>query len=338
MVLDDDIKRIIEDPNIDWEQFENAKILVTGATGLIGSLCIKALRALDFPVNIYALVRDRSKAETIFGDSINYIVGDVKEPIECDEEMDYVIHCAAITKSKMMIEAPVDTLEISIAGTMNVLRYAVVSKAKAMVYVSSMEAYGVTDEALNPYTEDKLGFVDLTSARSSYPEGKRASECFCSAFFHQYGLPVRTARLALTMGPGIPVSDNRVSMQFAKSALNGTDIVLHTEGRSVSNFCYTSDCIRGIFTILLRGKNGEIYNVCNDSETRMIRDIAQLVADKIAGGDIRVLYDIPERNTFGYAPDVTLRLSSEKLKGLGWNPEIGMEEAYRRLIMYIKGK
>ena len=338
MVLSEDIKRITEDSNIDWNRLKGTKILVTGATGLIGSLCIRTLLALDIPVEVYALVRSREKAESIFGTRVNYVIGDVRQPIETDIRPDFVIHCASVTKSKVMVEDPVGTLDITIKGTMNMLDLAMASSVKSMVYASSMEAYGVTEESQNPVTEEKLGYVDLTSARSSYSEGKRAAEILCSAYYHQHGLPVKVARLALTMGAGIPVEDNRVSMQFAKSAIRGEDIVLHTMGRSLSNFVYTSDCIRGLFTVLLNGKDGEIYNICNDQETRSIGEIAELVAEKHAGGRIRVVRDIPEGNTFGYAPDTCLRLSSEKLKGLGWEPEISLENAYGRLIRYIKGE
>lgn len=336
MVLQEDIQTVIADRNIPWQTLENARVLVTGATGLIGSLCIRALRALPFPVQIFAQVRDRERAERFLGSGINYIIGDIRTPLETGAAMEYVIHCASVTKSKMMVDTPADTMDIAVGGTMNILRMAQEAGVKGLVYVSSMEVYGITEESQNPVTEEKLGFVDLTAARSSYSEGKRAAECLCNAYYHQYGLPVRIARLALTMGAGIPLTDTRVAMQFAKSAVRGEDIVLHTAGRSRSNFVYTSDCIRGIFTILLNGEAGQTYNVCNDKETRSIAEIAALVADRIAGGKIKVVYDIPTENSFGYAPDAVAQLSSEKLQALGWTPQISLEDAYRRLIRYIQ--
>lgn len=338
MVLQEDIQTIIADQNIPWETLRQAKVLVTGATGLIGSLCIRAMQALPFPVQIHALVRDKERAAAMLGEDVRYIVGDIRASVSDLDELDYVIHCASITKSKQMVDTPADTLEIAIDGTRNILQLAQKCHAKGVVYVSSMEVYGVTAPEQNPVTEEKLGYVDLTAARSSYSEGKRAAECLCGAYYHQYSLPVKVARLALTMGAGIPLSDNRVAMQFAKSAVHEEDIVLHTAGKSNSNFVYTSDCIRGIFTILLSGEAGQAYNVCNEAETRSIGEIAALVADRIAGGRIKVVYDIPEGNAFGYAPDVVLRLSAEKLKALGWTPHISLEDAYRRLIRYIQGK
>ena len=336
MVLTEDLERIVRDDNIDWEKMTGARVLVTGATGFIGSLCVRTLIGTKIPMQVVAMVRDRVKGETLFGDRVTYLVGDVREPLSSEESFDYIIHCASNTNSKMMVEKPVDTLEISATGTLRILEHAKISGVKSMVYVSSMEVYGITEERQNPVGEDVLGYIDILNPRSSYSEGKRISECLCGAFFHQYQVPVKIARLALTMGPGLPLTDNRVSMQFAKSTIKNTDIILHTEGRTVSNFCYVTDCIRGIFTILLNGANGEAYNVCNDRETRTIREIAELVANEIAGGAIDVKYDIPADNAFGYAPDVVLRLNSEKLRGLGWNAEIGLEEAYRRLIRYIK--
>lgn len=336
MILQDDIQQIIEDKNIAWNKLVNAKILVTGATGLIGSLCIRTLLALDIPLQIYAQVRDLQRGDSLFGNKVHYIVGDIRNPLDNELIVDFIIHCVSNTKSKMMIEAPVDTLDISINGTKNILNFANKCHIKSMVYLSSMEVYGITTESQNPVSEDKLGFIDLTSSRSSYSEGKRAAEILCMAYYHQYKLPVKIARLALTFGAGIPLSDDRVSMQFAKSVIEGTDIILHTEGKSLSNFCYTTDSIRGLFTILLNGANGQSYNICNDSETKSIKEIAELVAHNISGDSIDVVLDIPTDNCFGYAPDVLLRLTSKKLIKLGWNAKITLEKAYNRLIRYIR--
>ncbi|MBO4626720.1 MAG: NAD-dependent epimerase/dehydratase family protein [Lachnospiraceae bacterium] len=336
MVLKEDLERIVRDSNIDWERLRGARVLVTGATGFIGSLCMRTLLATKIPMQTVAMVRNRAKAELLFGDSVEYLVGDVREPLPSEKPFDFIIHCASNTNSKMMVEKPVDTLEISAAGTMRILECAKECGAKSVVYVSSMEVYGITEERQNPVTENVLGYIDVLNPRSSYSEGKRVSECLCAAFFNQYQVPVKIARLALTMGPGLPLTDNRVSMQFARSAIEGRDIVLHTKGQTVSNFCYVTDCIRGIFTVLLNGASGEAYNVCNDAETRTIREIAELVSAEIAGGAIRVVYDIQQNNEFGYAPDVVLRLCSDKLRKLGWNPEVSMSEAYSRLIRYIQ--
>ena len=204
-----------------------------------------------------------------------------------------------------------------------------------LVYLSSMEEYGVPYQPGEVMTEDKIGVVNHLNVRSCYPEGKRMCECMCAAYASEYGVETKIVRLAQTFGAGIPLTDNRVSMQFAKSVVEGKDIVLHTEGKSVSNFCYLSDAIAGILTVAAKGEKGEAYNVCNDVETRSIYEIAGLVAEVVAGGRIGVIIDVPEGTNLGYAPDNTMRLCSDKLKGLGWIPMVSMEEGYRRLINYL---
>ena len=105
----------------------------------------------------------------------------------------------------------------------------------------------------------------------------------------------------------------------------------------MSNFCYVSDAIVGILTVLLKGKTSEAYNICNDGETRTVVDIAKLVAEKITGGRIKVVFDVPDSPlTYGYAPDVRMKLCSDKAKLLGWIPQVDMESAYKRLIAYIR--
>lgn len=338
-IVAQDIELVLNDNNIDWKALHNASVLITGATGLIGSLLVKVLLTYkdknNAPMRIHVMVRDSEKAERMLGNNVNYIVGDIRENMVVCDHVDYIIHCASVTASKYMITNPVETLLTSVKGTESILELAKGMGVKSIVYLSSMEVYGTTEETQNPITEEKMGYIDLHNPRSSYPEGKRVCECMCNAFYSEYGVPVKIARLAQTFGAGVPLSDNRVSMQFAKSALLKKDIVLHTAGRSVSNFCYTTDSLRGIFTILTKGESGQAYNVCNDVESRTISEIAQLVASQVTNGEIAVVFDISKGNQYGYASDTAMRLNSDKLKKIGWNPQISMYQAYNRLVDYL---
>ena len=195
-----------------------------------------------------------------------------------------------------------------------------------------MEVYGAFDNLDHEVTEDDLGYIDPLKVRSNYPEAKRLCENMCIAYLQEYGIPVKIARLAQTFGAGILQNENRVFAQFARSVINNENIILHTKGLSEGNYCYTRDCMTGLLTILLKGKDGEAYNVSNPNSHTTIVDMAKMVAHKIAKGNIEVLFDIPETNTFGYAADTKMKLNSNKLQQLGWKPEIGLEEAYKRMI------
>ncbi len=125
--------------------------------------------------------------------------------------------------------------------------------------------------------------------------------------------------------------------QFARSAINEKDIILHTKGLSEGNYCYTRDCVTGLLTILLKGTNAEAYNVSNPEAHMTIAEMAKMVCKKkFTNGKAKVIFDIPKENTFGYAADTKMKLSSDKLQTLGWKPEVGLEEAYRRLIMSME--
>lgn len=336
-----EIENIYNDTNIPWEKLKNTMCLITGATGLIGSLVVNTLIYLNdkysYNINITIWVRNFHKAKKQYGDKVNYHIADILDSFENTKGFEYIIHCAAITNSKMMVENPVDTINIAVGGTNNILQLAQKSKEiKSIVYLSSMEIYGVVEKKQNPITEDKVGKIDLLNPRSSYPESKRMCETLCCAYNKQFNLPVKIVRLAQTFGVGCSLVDNRVAMQFAKSALKGEDLILHTEGKTITNFCYSEDAIRAIFTILLKGQNGMAYNVCNSSESRSIIDVAHLVCDDIMQGKIKVMFDIPELNLYGYANDTEMRLSAKRLEELGWKASVGMKEAYERLLEYLK--
>ena len=200
-----------------------------------------------------------------------------------------------------------------------------------------METYGIQQVDYQNMTEEDLGYIDHLDVRSSYSEGKRICECYCSAYFHEYNVPICIARVAQCFGPGLSLLDNRVSMQFAKSVMHNKNITLHTAGQSVSNFCYITDVLSALVLLLIKGECGEAYNICNSNETRSIKDIANLVAKEVAKGKIDVVFDIPDNaNQYGYAHDVKFILNSEKIQSLGWKPKINMVTGYRNLIDYIK--
>lgn len=327
--------------DLDWSAFAGKTVLVTGATGLVGSYMVRALAAVNRVHNcemrIVGMVRSAEKARGIYGPllergDVSLLVGDVRDPIQYDGSVDYIIHGASVTASKEMVTRPVETIATAIGGTEEILKFAVAKQVTSMVYISSMEMYGTPDPTLDCVAEGDYGFVDVLKVRSCYPEGKRMCECLCAAYAHEYQVPVKIARLAQTFGAGVSTKESRVFAQFARSLLKGEDIVLHTEGKSYGNYCATCDCVRGLLTILLRGTNGEAYNVANEKTNIQIRDMAQMIAEQ-SGGTIKVRFDIPEDALqYGYAPDVKMRLSGDKLRSLGWEPELDLPEMYRRLM------
>ena len=143
-----------------------------------------------------------------------------------------------------------------------------------------MEMYGSFENEFD-ITENKLGYIDLLSVRSNYPESKRLCENMCIAYLSEYDVPVKIARLAQTFGAGVLPNENRIFAQIARSVINKNDVILHTLGKSEGNYCYISDAVFGLIEILLFGENGEAYNVVNPSTHTTIANMANMVCEKM---------------------------------------------------------
>lgn len=335
-ILREDINNFVF--SFELSEFLNgSKILVTGATGLIGSTLVRCLLALNKGIQITCPIRNLKKAKAIYGDDVQSI-----RFIECDlvaylnsltekDDFKYIVHCASPTVGRYMTEHPVETYMLAIDSTRAILEYAR-KKQTDIVYVSSLEYYGQNfDDTL--ITEDMQGYVNNTDPRSSYPLGKRAAEYLCAAYAKQFDVNAKVARLTQTFGAGVSVDDNRVFAQFARSVIEGTNIVMHTKGESAKPYCYTTDCVSAILYILIRGEKGEAYNVANEETYISIKDMADFLCAHF-NPQLKVV--VEEHPEMGYAPVTKLNLSTEKLKSLGWSPRYGLYDMFDRLIKSFK--
>lgn len=339
-IMQEDMELLAES-SLPLELLAGKTVFVTGATGLIGSQMVYFLaccnRKKKLGIRIISLVRSEEKGEKLFahlmerGD-VSLCLGDVNQEICCEEPVDYVIHGASPTSSQYFVTQPVETIRTAIDGTANVLEFAAKKRVLGMVYLSSLEVYGVPEKEEGTIAEGDYGYIEPLSVRSSYSEGKRMVECLCASYASEYGVPVKVARLSQTFGPGVNYEDGRVFAEFARCALEKRDIVLHTQGNTVRSYCYTKDALSALLYILLKGNTGEAYNVTNMDTAVSIREMAELVCKTIGAGEIKVTVDIPEDiGKFGYNPEMVIRLDSGKLRNLGWEPTVGIEEMYGRL-------
>lgn len=344
-VLQEDLERIVSSDTVDWEKLRGKNILITGATGLIGGLLIRALvcagNMRDLGICVLAVVRSREKAEAVFHDilqdGLKLVVCDILSPLEVEDEVDYIFHCASVTASRDFVEHPAETIFTTLKGTENLLELARKKQVESMVYLSSMEIYGVVKPEEYIVKETDYGYIDPLQVRSSYSEGKRMAEGLCGAYAHEYQVPVKTARLAQTFGAGIAKTENRVFAQFARSIMEGRDIVLHTDGSKAHCYCYTADAVTGLLTVLLRGKDGEAYNVSNEETFGTIREMAEMLIERNPYSGSKLVFDIPEdADKYGYAPTSRMLIHSGKLRELGWKASVDLPEMFERLMAYIR--
>lgn len=340
----EEIKKPIHDSDvIDWEEFQKKTILVTGATGLIGSALINALLFADskfsLGLKVIALVRNREKAEKVFGNRVGNGALEIcliPEGIEncrtVDGPVDYIIHGANPTSSRFFVDNPVETIQTALGGTKAVLNIAKEKNVKGMVFLSTMEVYGYPERGTR-VNESQIGGFDTTVARNCYPLSKQLCENLCCAFFREYGVPAKIARLTQTFGPGVDYSDGRVFAEFARCAIEKRDIVLKTKGETERCYLYTEDAVSGILTILTKGKSGNAYTVANEETYCSIYEMARLVADEYG---INVVIEEQDVAAQGYANTLFMNLDTGKLKALGWKARTGLLDMFISMIESMK--
>lgn len=324
-----------------WEDLRGKTLLITGGTGLIGGNLVRALLFLnrEKALNLHLIlpVRDLKAAGEMFPEGgsaltlLPYSLGD--EPA-VSGAVDYIVHLASPTDSRFFKDRPVDTITANLDGTRAMLELARKKKVQKMVFLSTMEVYGTPPKG-HPVTESELGAFDTMSARNSYPIAKQACEALGYAYFSQYGVPAVILRLTQTFGPGVRYDDGRVFAEFMRCVLERRDIVLRSPGLTERPYLYTADAVSAILHVLLKGEPGEAYTAANPDTYCSIRDMAVLVADSVADGEIQVRYDLREDPAkFGYADTLTMMLDTAKIRELGWEPTVSLREMFTRMIAF----
>lgn len=322
-------------------------VLVTGASGLLGSQLVKAFlccnRIYNSNISVIALCRSAQNAEIAFGrlverERFKIIISDIKKPLHIEENVDYIMHAAGITgNSKKHLTNPADTINTAVLGTYNVLEFAREKNIAGFVYFSTLEVYGQTDPEKDWIYENDYGYIDILQPRSSYKESKRLCENMCLAYNTQYGVAASIGRLALTFGPGIRDNDNRVFAQFARSVINKQDIVLKTTGETLRNHCYIRDALWALIIIMVKGARGEAYNIANQNTAMTIIDMAKMVAGLFEESKINVRIEPDSPEKYGYTEKLKCLLNSDKLSSLGWNAEVDLKDMFIRTIKSMKG-
>lgn len=332
-----DVSRIAES-KLDWSAFEGKSILITGATGFIGSFLVRSLlehaAVYDADIRVIAMVRSEEKGRKLFEEllpsgRLEFLIGDVTEVLGTDRKADYIVHCASNAAPDQYASDPVGTMKINFYGTMNLLDYARECKAQKFLYVSTIEVYGKT-ENLETISEEDFGYISSSNLRSCYPESKKCCENLTICYGSQYSVPVTIGRLSYIYGAGMSRTDAKVCALFARKVASGEDIVLKSEGRQLRSYTYVSDAITGLLTVLASGENGQAYNIANPDSRITIADMAARYCELFPEKGSKVTFDLPdqkERNAFSFIANAVL--DSRKLEALGWQGQVSLDEGLR---------
>ncbi len=300
------------------------RVLIAGGAGFLGSYLSERFVDDGYDVHILDNFASglKSNIENI-RDKITLLEDDVTT-FRSDERYDIVVNFASRASRVEWEKQPVDVALSNAVGSKNLIEVALMCNA-LYIYASSSEVYG--DPKIIPTPEDYVGCVSTTGSRSPYDEGKRFGDALTKAYERQYGLRNIIIRFFNTYGPRMRGGDfyGRVIDRFIQQAMHNEPITVYGDGSQTRSFTYVSDTIDGVMTAITKGKVGEIYNIGNDKETRIV-DLAKLVR-KLAKLSSEIRFkDLPENDPKRRAADIT------KMRKLGWEPKISLEEGITNII------
>ena len=308
-----------------------SRVLVTGAAGFLGSyLCDRLLSNGHEVIGMDNRVSGQTEnLDAAFKNSrFSFQEHDVTEFIHVSGELDAVLHLASLASPVFYRDYPIKTLKVGALGTHKTLGLA---KEKDAVYLftSTSEVYG--DPEINPQPEEYRGNVDPYGPRSCYDESKRYGEALVRGYRDKHDLDVRVARIFNTYGPRMRLDDGRVIPNFVKQALSGDDLTVYGDGEQTRSFCYVSDMIDGLIT-LLHSDVEEPVNIGNPDE-RTINELAEVIIE-LTGSESGIRYEkLPPQDPEVRRPDIT-----KAREELNWEPKVSLKDGLQESITYFQAQ
>lgn len=324
----------------------NKNILVTGATGLIGSNLVEALLKSSAD-HIFITGRNLNKLKKTFYEFQNdhrlvFIEYDVSNPIPGTiKNIDYIFHAAGPMERDIILNKPIDVIYPNIIGIINLLNFLHVQleetgKRGRMVVFSSITVYNnLTNENISVKEADTQIADSLDSPTSCYSESKRMIEIIAKSHFKQYNTDIIIARFSTVYGytKNIP---NTAFYEFIKKAIAEQNIVLNGNNFPMRDNIYIDDAISGLLTIAEKGKSGESYNISSSGDNHnfaAVDEIATMIAEQTSflTGNHKV--EVHVKDSTQRKPGIML--DNSKLKKLDWFIKWDINEAINTTISKI---
>jgi UDP-glucuronate decarboxylase len=276
-IIVDESKEIVK--KINFNQLKNKKILITGASGLIGTYLVSCLKELIQTHNIDIFVWVKNDIEKEFleiFDGCNIVKDDITNTSSFSTlpNFDLIIHSAGYGQPDKFMDDKLKTIFLNTSSTMELFKK--LNLGGKFLFVSTSELYSGIDE--QNISENQIGNTNTNHPRACYIEGKRCGESICH-IQKEKGYDVKIIRLSLAYGPGTKRNDKRVINSLIQKGLTSDSIKLLDNGEAIRTYCYITDVIEMFWNILLFGKD-VLYNVGGESVTS-IYDLSKLIGDKL---------------------------------------------------------
>jgi nucleoside-diphosphate-sugar epimerase len=275
--LKKDIDRMLE--SVDLSYLKNKKVLVTGASGLVGFYLTQCIKTLRDELNISIYLSYKSDIPEYLKEYYDFPYVEIKEDITAvelpSEYFDVIIHSSGYAQPMKFLNDSLTTIKINTSATINLMN--ALKHDGKFLFVSTSELYSGNDNT--NITEDQIGTTTPSHNRACYIESKRCGETICHSY-KASGYDVKIVRLSLAYGPFTKLGDLRVLNSLIDKGLNNDVIELMDNGSAIRTYCYITDVIEMFWNILLNGKE-TTYNVSGFSNTS-IRDLANNIGNKMS--------------------------------------------------------
>jgi UDP-glucose 4-epimerase len=317
--------------------------LITGGAGFIGSHLAEALLAAGHQVTLLdnlstGAMENIEHLKPLAG--FRYVIDSVtNEPVlaELIDGADVVFHLAAAVGVKLIVEAPVHTIETNVHGTEVVLKHAN-KKKKLVVIASTSEVYGKSTDV--PFREDAdLVMGPTPKHRWAYACSKAIDEFLALAYWKERKLPVIIVRFFNTVGPRQTGRYGMVIPNFVRQGLAGHHITVHGDGSQTRSFCYVGDVVEALQRLVVEPRAvGEVFNVGNNHEIS-IRSLAEKVRGLTGSRSEIVTIPYDEAYEAGFE-DMPRRVPDlSKIADLvGYAPKVGLDEILTRVVDYYQNR